>query len=371
MAPRGKVTLATLSAAARVGMKAGDAFDPKAIGALSDHISDEMIDAVAGLSAREADDLLELAQKSLLLPNTYGRDFLKQIVEITERARLKGLEKRIQTEIHLFGIPAVFEPGLTNFSDAIMRRQYNKYAAQTRKTAFTQGKPPKVKDAYSWALSTGSAKGKSRLKQLLGDDYIVQLKALRPKGVLIDITSREAIEFGRLVRRGPIPYAEWLELKDSYNSVRRGTLGTFAEGDHVFEQHVIRNDPRGNYIVDITSQGPTMVVAKSPHAARLLEGRGQKTPYIHSIKTQALRELIPYELVQHFSPQQIWDAHIEALKRAGLTKMPPQLIADLQLQFDLYTEAFRRGGLFVSDINYRTAVPANTFHPSKWKPEWQ
>lgn len=103
---------------------------------------------------------------------------------------------------------------------------------------------------------------------------------------------------------------------DEYAILRKKLygLGHLFEVDHLIEKRFISVfSAHGG--TEHTDTWPSLAVPKNRQVAAQIPGY---TGYIHLEKTRRMEALIPHQLEELFTPQQVWDAHARVLQELGL-----------------------------------------------------
>jgi hypothetical protein len=287
-------------------------------------VDDVIFEALAGLPRAEQDAILDLFRRYVV-----GRALLREVIR-----RIDGATRgRIAALLERRALRRVFSDDFRGFRDPLLAEGFRR---------------SKVADAVQWATNQKRGRYRAALIQELGDDFIRKINRAFQRGLIPQLKPGSLAAFDRAAARGTEHARELREIVAGH--------GTLFEVDHLVEQRFLRVPRVADFPIhedDVFS----LVVAKNPAVARLLEGyRG----YVHTVKTEMLRRMIPHGAEHGFSVQQWWEAHDYVYRALGVADDPIHL-ARLRDHFaDLAAAAGER-------IDFtRRAAPATFLPENGW-----
>jgi hypothetical protein len=315
-----------------------DAFEVTTIASFEEFIDPKLREAVAVLDSSKVQELTDLATETLLHQRS-PQAFLRQIGELVGENYLEAVVRNLDETTEIYGVPFLLRGDLGGFTNALLDERYRNSLLLRDARAVKAGKQIDTLNALEWAIRTRSKTARAELARLFGKDYRSVLRSLKSRRVVTRLTEAEIAKFDELVQLGVTDYITLSRANTGF--------GHLYEIDHLLEQRFWRNNPNVVSALDERGHSFAYVVPKNPRIAALLQaGVPDSVPhirYVHTVKTKALRDLIPYGSEHLYSIQQIWDAHIVTFDALGFERR--EYIRRLEDMFKEYVDGLRLSGI--------------------------
>ncbi|WP_434032726.1 hypothetical protein [Cupriavidus sp. a3] len=280
------------------------------------------VEAVGHLPPRQWDDLLSAFDRHLRDPIAFPLPKLvDKFTNVVNDAYLVAVERRVMRK--------VFKPDFTGFRDADLAAAYNRYLQPKLRK-----KLPAL-DPASWAKKANRGLPKQLLRRALGDEFVEVINRAERADVLPRRLTKKHIDaYDFLVARGVEDYGTLRNLRNNLKN-KVPDVGKIFEIDHLLEQRFWRNNPNLTTAFDEKGLGMAFVVPKNPAVSRemFIMAGGQRIRYVHNVKTNMLKELIPNGAETLVTVQEMWDAHVHVLRSLGTHEslIKGRLVKDFRL----------------------------------------
>jgi hypothetical protein len=155
----------------------------------------------------------------------------------------------------------------------------------------------KAKNAVQWAVAQRSGRYVEELVRVIGGDFRTVIKNAAPK-LYLEVSAVARAHFENLANV-PLIYSELRQANSGF--------GNLFEVDHILEQRFFHKPEFEDYFNRHVDQFWSLLVPKNPTVGRQLAPHFY---YVHSVKTQYLRRLIPNGREAAFTLQEIYDAYV-------------------------------------------------------------
>jgi hypothetical protein len=243
------------------------------------------------------------------------------------------LRREFQEHVDEWRVFSIFNVMLDGFRDASLIEGFARYRTRGGK-----------RTAITWTLNQFSGIYSERLKAILGSDFRALIRTVAPEKYL-EITNEAIDSFNELGNR-PNFYSV-LAAKNKF--------GHLFEADHLLEQRFMKRRQLDEFLIPL-EDFQALLVPKNPKVAAQLPSHYY---YIHSVKTDLLRKLIPHGTEATFTLQEIFDAYMIVF----IYQLKVDKDVVIPLLFDVFQDmrvASQKSGLPES-LN-RTIVPLGTFY---------
>jgi hypothetical protein len=280
------------------------------------------VEAVSRLPPRQWDDLLRAFDRHLRDPVAFPLPKLvDKFTDVVNDAYLVAVERRLMKK--------VLKPDFSGFRDADLAAAYNRYLQPKLRK-----KLPAL-DPASWAKKVNRGLPNQLLRRALGDDFVEVINRAERADVLpLGLTKKHIDAYDVLVTRGVEDYGTLRNLRNNLKK-QLPDLGKIFEIDHLLEQRFWRNNPNLTTAFDEKGVGMAFVVPKNPAVSRemFIMGGGQRIRYVHNVKTNMLKELIPNGAETLVTVQELWNAHVHVLRSLGTHEslIKGRLVKDFRL----------------------------------------
>jgi hypothetical protein len=215
---------------------------------------------------------------------------------------LDGLTPAMRQEydelFDLWRASLVFDANFQGFTVRLLQEGYRKYLARGG-----------TKNAVQWAAAQQTGRYADLLTQLLGKSY----------GRLLEKVAAE--QYWEVSSAARSLFEQFANLPMRYRSLRDKVpsgIGSWVQVDHVFEKRFMKRPQFTEFEIPNTDDFTSLLVAINPAVARQLAPYAY---YVHSVKTELLRRLIPHHLENDYSLQEIFDAyHVVFRHQLGLSR---------------------------------------------------
>ncbi|HEY7304084.1 MAG TPA: hypothetical protein VH601_08225 [Bryobacteraceae bacterium] len=316
---------------------AGDGDLTNLLALFNKHVGDAFARAVIGGALPEGLVRNALAQIHpadlpgfLLLDAAAQQRILQLMSSAPGRAVLDALTQSLSEEFNLafdaWRMSRAFNPSWTGFSVQLLASGFAKY-----------GRRLGLRNAVQWAVRQGSnSRYYQELVRLMGPDYADLLRRT------VAYWDMPASAIRQVAAIPQVPEAYW-RLSDLASGV-----GHWMQIDHVIEQRFILNHPDlTGYPMDRDSFQCLLVPANEV-VAQILKNNGIPYFYVHQMKTDLLRQLIPHGFEASYTLRQIFDAHLLVMKhQLGLPDFVVEtILLDEFLELARYTKQYDLVALF-------------------------
>ncbi|MCP2329405.1 hypothetical protein HDA40_007912 [Hamadaea flava] len=294
--------------------------------------------AVAAVAAR-LDNLADQLPEAVLNGPLF--DVMRQMPKGDQEALAKALGKALEAGDAVAGVKAVqqavaqtlkradatvkqaivdgmvrdlFTEDLSSFRNTFLRVSFDTYKIKN---------PTGILTPVAWLRSTKGMWVNGYMRQMLGSNWkIVLAESLGLAGSRVKKFDQAMLkQYDLIVSKGLIEYAEAKKLVAMVPG-----LGRHVELDHLVEQRFIRQSIEW---VDALPEDAALMVFPVPKnaaaAAEILriDPSSKIIEYVHTAKTDVMRQLIPHGAEHLFTVQQIADATLYTLKSLGAHKYLP------------------------------------------------
>jgi hypothetical protein len=188
----------------------------------------------------------------------------------------------------LWRATGVFDVTFTGFTIPRLQEGFRKYLARGGR-----------KNAVEWAIAQRSGQYVDLLKQRLGGGFKDLLRQVAEQQYW-EVPAAAKLVFEKYANR--VQAYWWLRAR-----VPTG-MGKWLQVDHILERRFMKRPQFGDYeLADLTDDFQSLLVARNPAVARQVAAHSY---YVHSVKTELLRRLIPHHLENNYSLQNILDAYV-------------------------------------------------------------
>jgi hypothetical protein len=215
---------------------------------------------------------------------------------------LDGLAPALRLEydelFDLWRASLVFDANFQGFTVWLLQEGYRRYLARGG-----------TRNAVQWAAAQQTGRYIDLLTQLLGRSY----------GRLLEKVAAE--QYWEVSQTARLLFEQLANQPMRYRSLRGKLptgLGSWLQVDHVFEKRFMKRPQFAEFEIPNPDDFTSLLVARNPAVASQLASHAY---YVHSVKTELLRRLIPHHLENGYRLQQIVDAyHIVFRHQLGLSR---------------------------------------------------
>ncbi len=249
-----------------------------------------------------------------------------------------GLWKTLNEALDEWRVSRVFNGRYDGFSKPLLATGFADYVNRGG-----------AKNAVQWAAKQLTGKYADALAMDLGSAFRDVIKRVQPEKYW-EVSAAAKAHFESLANLR----LEYSELRDANKG-----FGSLFEVDHIFEKRFLTK-PEFDKFVEHTDDFAALLVPKNGAIASQLEPFFY---YVHSVKTQALRRLIPNGAEAAFTLQEIYDAYVLV--------MVHQLKVDLPVFDGLTKDFFGELARVSGEPLDTTILPAEQIYgrnPAYWRP---
>ena len=246
------------------------------------------LSAFDGLGTSEQDAILDL-----FVAYRTGKQTVTSVLD----GLTPALRQEYDELFDLWRASLVFDANFQGFTVRLLQEGYRRYLARGG-----------TKNAVQWAAAQQTGRYVDLLTQLLGRSYGRLLEKVAAEQYW-EVSSVARSLFEQFANR-PMRYRS---LRDKVPS----GVGSWLQVDHVFEKRFMKRPQFTEFEIPNTEDFTSLLVAINPAVARQLAPFAY---YVHSVKTELLRRLIPHHLENDYSLQEIFDAYQVVFRQLGLSR---------------------------------------------------